>query len=81
MPMSKVNVRVYYGLLFYHFPLPECTTREGTPCQIPYVYKGRMHFECTTEAPGSEDLFGRCLEIKPSVLKLIIHVKMPHTSD
>jgi len=34
---------------------------EGQICQIPYLYSGQLHFQCSTQAPGGEqDHRGRC---------------------
>jgi len=34
---------------------------EGQQCQLPFLYSGELHYECTTRAPGSgQDLSGRC---------------------
>lgn len=38
----------------------ECSG-EGHICQIPFLYSGRLHFECSTLAPGGgQDNHGRC---------------------
>merc|ERR1712013_751420 len=38
----------------------ECSG-EGQICQIPYLYSGQLHFQCSTQAPGGEqDHHGRC---------------------
>ena len=34
---------------------PDCA-----PCTLPFLYEGRLHFECTTSSPVQGDLFGRC---------------------
>ena len=34
---------------------------EGQICQIPFLYSGQLHFQCSTQAPGGEqDHRGRC---------------------
>jgi len=39
-----------------------CETIRNEACQIPFFYKGYMHYECSIEPPGDEGgaLFGRC---------------------
>lgn len=34
--------------------------QDCAPCTLPFLYKGRLHFECTTSSPVQGDLFGRC---------------------
>jgi len=34
---------------------------EGQICQIPFLYSGQLHFQCSTQAPGGgQDHHGRC---------------------
>jgi len=37
-----------------------CETTTRKPCQIPFFYKGYMHYECTSEGPESTAVFGSC---------------------
>ena len=36
-----------------------CSTRDS-PCQIPFLYKGNLQFECSAQAPGAGDIAARC---------------------
>jgi len=49
--------------ILYLSDIPEAKTlppSDCSPCSLPFLYEGRLHFQCTTESPVKGDLFGRC---------------------
>ena len=59
-PLTKGDIPRDLDHYYKCFLVPGCTAG-GSPCQIPFTYRGTTYFECITEGPGGgEDLFGRC---------------------
>ena len=43
----------------YHMLFSVCSGRDNK-CEIPFLYNGHLHFECSSNSPVTGDLFGRC---------------------
>ena len=64
----------YYGLFSV------CSGRDSK-CEIPFLYNGHLHFECSSNSPVSGDLFGRCptklLNMKTREASLKVKIMIP----
>ena len=41
-------------------PIVKVCPGRGIKCEIPFLYDGHLHFECSAHAPGNGDISGRC---------------------
>jgi len=66
MAVACMAMRVERLFLFSIFVLFSSTQAKTlppsdcSPCSLPFLYQGRLHFQCTTVSPVKGDLFGRC---------------------
>jgi len=61
--LAMMLERLFLFSIFVLFSTTQAKTlppSDCSPCSLPFLYQGRLHFQCTTESPVKGDLFGRC---------------------